>query len=246
MRIRSSFASIVSIVAVLGVTLVACRDAPVEPSVLLVAGEARAAVSLQGEVPSLPGLARDLKLEAELGTALELWMRGWTLPEAEGAALREAAYAEAIPVLAGALAPAAVDSLLTMLDRWRRMVAGLNGGALPGPLGEAVVRILEELAAGRRALSDAVPSLAILSALRASDLLRGVSSPVVADMLIRDAAQRLAERPDTGAAPLSVRRARRLVQGARHAFEAGDFDRAIRRAYYATRLLEAPADGRPR
>lgn len=231
----------------LEVTATACRDSPTEPSALLVAVEARPALSFHGGLPSLPRLLGDHGLAGELGVVLELWSEGWRLPGEEGEALREAAYVAAAPTLARVMPVEAVDSLFASLEAWLERVAALNGGELPVQLAAVVERGRDEVAAGRQVLGRGGRTEAVQAALRASDLLRGVSSPVVAELLVRGVVSRLAVLGDSGAAPLSVRRARRLVQGARHALEAGDYDRAIRRAYYATRLLEEEREeARPR
>lgn len=223
--------------------LAGCRDAPVEPSALLVTVETHPALSVHGELPSLPALVERYGLESGLREAVAAWWEGWGAVGEEAQGLREVAYAAVSPALAAAMPGPAVDSLLAAMERWVLIVAGLGDGALPGAIAEAVAGAAAEVAAGRRALAEGGTARAVGAVLRASDDLRGVSAPVVAELLVRDALERLA-REDSAAPSLEVRRARRLVQGAQQALDAGDHDRAIRRAYYAKRLLEARAEGR--
>lgn len=223
----------------LGTLLAGCRDAPTEPAALLVAAETRPALSLQGSLPTLPDLASHYDLEDALAAALDLWWRSWTVAEPQRAALRESAHAAAAPLLAAALPRESLDSLLLVHEAWVRAVSLLKPQGLPESLVDVATGGALELASGRRALDEGHPERAVRAVLRAADSLRGESAPVVAERLVRDALKRLEARGHSvGVPPLSERRARRLAQGAQHATESGDYERAIRRAYYAIQLLD--------
>lgn len=228
---------------VAGALSAGCGDAPVEPTAVLVTVETHPALSVHGELPSLPGLVARYGLEAGLREAVAAWRQAWSAAGEEAWGLREVAYAAVSPALAAAMPGPAVDSLLGAMERWVLIAAGLGDGALPGAVAEAVASAALEVAAGRRALVEGGTARAVSTALRASDHLRGVSAPVVAELLVRDALEGLA-RENSLTPSVAVRRARRLVQGAQEALDAGDYERAIRRAYYAKRLLDARAEGK--
>lgn len=217
-----------------------CRDAASDPLAALVAGETRGALALRTELPALPDLAVRGGIEDRVAAALELWETSWDGDPVRGRALRGEAYRRAAPELADALGPGEARRMLDDMGLALGAVATLEEGALEPELGAEVARArtLHDRARGALAEGD-VPGAFALE-MEASDALRAVAPPVVANSLLIRAESALEVDADTALSAEDRERARRLVDGARRAAEAEDWSRAIRRAFYASQLLGLP------
>lgn len=115
--------------------------------------------------------------------------------------------------------------------------------ALLAPEGAAVLQLLSDLPALPQLLARTLVPADRLST--DSARLASLTPRAVAIALIGDAERRL-ERGGEGdeGARIARERARHLLRGAAEAVEGEDYPRAIRRAYYASQLLDALEAGR--
>ncbi len=119
-----------------------CSDAPTDPSALLVAVEAEAALRVSESLPTLPRLVGRLvdagRLDgaaaADLLEARSLWLDAEAAGDrAASAGLRRAAYERAAPALAAALGPAGLAEVRGALDQWVGLAVAVAGGVdFPG------------------------------------------------------------------------------------------------------------------
>ncbi|HEX7050108.1 MAG TPA: hypothetical protein VF188_07915 [Longimicrobiales bacterium] len=240
----------------------ACDDALTGPPSALVAEEARAALRVAADLPTLPNLVeRALRAGAGGSTATDsvalvharaLWLDAASAPDSSDAdALRRSAYALAAPALGAALDTAELAEVRDRLERWIGMATGIAAAdQFPG-IGDALTtgRVLVDRARAAVARGDRTAAAAAL--LEAADRLAATTPPAVALRLIRRAerawrADGAVESGDAeageaaendGARDIWRERAGRLLRGAREAFDAGDYERAIRRAFYAEQVL---------
>lgn len=218
----------------------ACGDASSDPTAVLMAEETRAALQVAGELPSLPDLVRIHGVRE--GPALEgadRWVQSWGAPEGNGPGLRNQAYALAAPGLAAAMLAPAVTDFLRDVDEAVTAAESLGADrSLPDP-------VIGRIGAARRLVDDAhrawergEGSRAIRLGLGASDRLRSLAPERVVVRLLDRAREAL--RRNRGADSYTaqeLRRADRLIRGARAALDAGDLPRAVRRAFYACQVL---------
>jgi hypothetical protein len=240
--------------AVLAVAaLAACGDSR-DPTSLLTTSETAPALNVQANLPTLPSLVSEALGTAtsaqrtRLLNALAEWAAAdvtaggpATVAGPEAAAIRQDAREHAAPVLADLLGAERVDAQRSRL----RELVSLGLGAAPADdsqlrtvLGSAAVEL--QRAAERRSQDDMSGALAATMA-AADALQRMTPSAIASDLvdrarsaLVRGAAQ------DDGAATRdeeTTSRATRLLRGAQEALGAGDYQLAIRRAFYALELL---------
>jgi len=217
---------------------------------MLVAPEAKAALEVGATLPTVPELVQRVSggdtLPTELARATTLWDEASTEGDPiEAAQLREAAYALAAPSLAARMDSATLAGVQGRLDRW----IGLADGALRQSefrdLSTAVSDARDLLAAARAAGARRDTVAAVTATLRASDRLTETTPQAVAarlageDELALRGLRRLAGRPAADDARIRLDRIDRLVRGAREALSKGDYELAIRRAYYARQLLSS-------
>ena len=217
----------------------ACRDAPTDPLVGLVAQEAYAALALGVSFPD-PGAWRASGwLEEEGAQALEVWRDSWDLSAAEGGEVREGTY----PILAASVARGAervaLDAELALLAEGVTRAEALVAEGSPAHLVRGIQIARAERAAAASALDAGDAPAAVTALLRGGDALREVGPEAVARSLLGEA--------ETGLGSISephpyseqeLERLRRLVRGGRQALDEGDWVLAIRRAFYAKALLE--------
>lgn len=241
----------------------ACGDAPMGPTASWVATETAAALRMAGEPPTLGRIvasmdagAKSARSAAEssgsanvaggpraLNEALGLWREASRSDDPVRArALREEAYRIAAPRLARSMGAPRLEAMRTRMAEWIDAAERLPVASELG-----VTPVLEEargwLKRSREAEREGDQEAAIIGILRAADLLETLTPHAVADRLIESAqAARTAypDPPESGKRESAViRRAERLLQGARAARARGEPVRAIQRAYYALRLLES-------
>lgn len=223
--------------ALLAVVYVAgCRDAARDPVAALVAGETRGALALRAELPALPDLAVRGGVEDGVADAVELWHVSWDGNPTEGRELRAEAYRRAAPALADALGPAEARRMMDDVGLALGAVGTLDREAL-GPLDAEVARARTLHDRAEHSLTAGDLARAFHLEMEASDALRAVAPPVVARSLLIRAEAAMADGAAAALAAEDRERAHRLVEGARRAAQAGDWSRAIRRAFYASQLL---------
>ncbi|HEX6037643.1 hypothetical protein [Longimicrobium sp.] len=230
--------------------LAACDDAGTAPTsyVQVVSGGAWVAVAEpQGMARAdtwLPWLAEDGAAAAQARQLREAAGR------ARGAGRIEESLAledDALRLVAGSLArapdPLRVLVPLAALDSWTdRARERLATGRYP-ELEAAAMGVSAEAAAARGAMVAGDTTVAVLHIARGTILAREHSALGVGVRLLASIEERLG-KPGAGESA-NVRRARRLLAGAREGLATGDTVRALRRAVYALQLLEEEGFGVP-
>jgi hypothetical protein len=243
MRLKNALVS-----ALIALFPAACSDSPTQPATLVTA-ETRAAIRVASVLPTLSTLiagvdpqARDEGAGARLAYARNLWELADVLgDEGEARRLREEAYAEAIPVLARTLTDADLAAATTRLQQWTTLAGSVvRPGAIAG-FTKALEDGRRHLQRAREAQLEGRRADALHAVLRAAERLDTTTPRAVGTQLTRAAEKDLARsRPEDGAERYA--RAERLLRGARESLNAGDYELAIRRAYYAGRLLRNGGD----
>jgi hypothetical protein len=201
-----------------------------------VAPETAVAVEIPVALPGLTDLALRAGVEQELSPVLVRWESSWTDP-ALGAGEREAAVREAAPLLAEALGPGGVASVISSLHGVEHDLGRL--GDVPADLLPRVEEIRSLVGESRSAMRDGSEERALLAGLLASDRLRTLGPVAVARTLVARADRALMATVGVqGVETLSLRRGERMLNGARAALAEGDAERAVQRAFYAVQLLE--------
>lgn len=223
----------------------ACRDAPGEPTALVVAAETEAALRVAAELPTLPQIVERARATGRLtsadaeavASAYRVWQEAEsTRDPAAATELRYRSYALAAPVLVRALGPAGLAEVEAGLRRWIDLASTASDG-MPLPGLAAALQAGQVLLARAAATEHPVQAAAFL--LEAADRLRETTPDAVARRMIRQVEDAMAAEggPADGANSAARRRADRLLRGAREALSEGDPVLAIRRAYYARQLL---------
>ena len=242
------------------IALGGCGDAVTEPAALVPAGELEAALSIAARLPTFTSLAGEALTRgraapgggrngagdaaARLGAALALAARADSLEdEAEARRLRAEAYASGLVPLAELLDPAAVEEARGALGFWLEVAEGLVGGAELPPVRDALLDARTLLGRSRAAsvLGDDVAAVSAL--VGAADRLAGTTPRAVLRRLLPELEARLAARQRSGDTTrvADLRRADRLLRGARKAEAAGLYVLGLRRAYYARQILHEAA-----
>jgi len=216
----------------------ACQDVAIDPLALAVASETHGAVFLSQALPSMPVLLAEMGMGDEGWADVDAWWESWKMGSEEGEQVRSRIYPAAARRLLAALGEQGVRDLLARNRENLRAVEGVAAlfpsGAVPSALSEA--RSLHDRSEAALQAGDGEAALAF--ALRSVDAQWAVSPRQVASSLLEEATGAL--RRNEGPGTYSVEqltRIRRLTLGAQEALEAGDYPRAIRRAYYACQLL---------
>lgn len=224
----------------------ACGDAPTSPEALLVTPETQAALEVGESLPRLPDfLAAAGAPDTGLARAAALWKAADSLADQgeDDEGMRRQAYETAVPGLAARLDTAALHGLERRLERWSSLAeSAMRRADLPdiaARLGSGRALLVD----ARQAEADGDMTAAVQAALLASDRLAATTPRAVAARLTADGEALLsrleferAGRPGD-AERRRLERADRLVRGAREALAAGDYQLAIRRAFYARELL---------
>jgi hypothetical protein len=232
----------------IGLAGAGCHDAPTDPLATLVTPETAPALEVEIALPTLPDLAARSGAEAQVSDAVLAWMESWNTARADGSSERRAAVARAAPVIATALGHGGVNQALAPLFQVSRSLAELS----PAP--RELEPMLSEVGAGARAariaLNEGRAEDALREGLWASDRLRAASPEQVARALLVRGEQALHQTTEGGPTAdgrsdradqvggIDRRRGALLLERARQALEAGDYTRAVQRAFYACQLLE--------
>lgn len=229
-----------------------CGDAPTGPRALVIAGKTEAALQVAAALPTLPRLiestvrqgAPTLPNGDSLVRAEALWREAQgEAREPVAAKLRESAYRLAVPALAARLDVNAVKQAHAALEAWLDTATPAVERAGLADLTAALADGRDYLARARAAQARGDAPGAVQATLRAADRLLATSPQAVSERLLRVGEAALATRRASGTQEdereqLDLRRADRLLRGARQALKEADYTRAIHRAYYAVQLLE--------
>lgn len=179
--------------------------------------------------PGSPVLAQLREMSSAAGRA----RRAGRLEEAAALEGRAAVTAAAVARITD---PLPLVRSLDALERWEQNAATrLESGRYP-ELERAVAEVAGLRDAARALLARGDTAAAVVQLARAAERVRYETPAAVALRLVAAAEARI----DSAAAPTErMRRARRLLRGAREGMATGDHARALRRAVYALQLLEA-------
>ncbi len=221
-------------------TVSACEDFGDDPLATSVAPETHGAVLFAEGLPTLSELAELHGVGPAVKPELDLWWDSWNLAPAEGGEVRAALYQPLSHALFPFLLDDGVSELLSQNER--SLLAAQGAGVLP--IADAVDAAMEKAWDRHQravlSLGKGEGETALSFALQSADAVREVSPEQVARALLTKASD--AMRRKLGVVTYSeeeLTRIRRLTLGAEEALEAGDYPRAIRRAYYACQLLGA-------
>lgn len=236
---------VVAGVCLLALTLIGgCRDEASDPTALIVTEEVRGAFSLETSIPSVTTLAERIGSgetsisEERLREWSGAWQASWLAPPAEALPARRGLYERAAGPLADALGEEGVRRTVREVGDAVEATFEVDLGGAAEAYRRQVESARELAARADRSLEAGRPAAALRAALMAGDYLRSVSPRRVAEGLLARAEEAQREIPE--ASPLSREereRIARLVRNARQALEAGEYTLAIRRAYYADRLM---------
>jgi hypothetical protein len=216
----------------------ACEDRANDPLAMAVAPETHGALLLTEGMPTVSDLVQDHGLETQVAGELDAWWSSWDLDSREGPKARASIYPSVSRVLYPYLMEEGVADLLARNEENLRAAQGVElllvADAVDAAMRNAWLYHNEAVAALRRGMGE----LALSLALRSADAVREVSPEQVARALVRTAGDALRRNPESPSySQEELIRIRRLTSGAEEALEAGDYPRAIRRAYYACQLL---------
>ena len=218
--------------------LSACQDVEGDLFAVAVATETHGAILFTGSLSSVPQLLSAEGLEGEGAAEVDAWWESWTLGRGDGERLRTQIYPSAVRHLYPVLGQTGVRELLAQQGE----TVGAGETAAGIVTSEAIQTALGKASRlhGEAMVESAQGDLeqALLLTLQSVDALWEVSPhQVVVDLL--DRATEVLRRNE-GRASYSeeeLTRIQRLTSGAKEALDAGDYPRAIRRAYYACQLL---------
>jgi hypothetical protein len=216
----------------------ACSDAEEGPLALAVAPETQGAVQFFGELPTLPSLFSRYGLDNEGASQAEAWWASWEMEDEGGTELRSRVRALGASHLLPFMGSSGIRDVVA---RNGLNIAAVEGVAsfLRSPSIDAALR------SARGSHSRASWDLqeeewegALVCALETADALWQVTPLQVAKDLLQDADAALGRKQSSRTySQEELIRIRRLMYGASEALDAGDYPRAIRRAYYACQLL---------
>ena len=212
-----------------------CHDSPTDPLASLVTPETAPALEVEAVLPLLPDLAARTGTEAALSGPVMRWVGSWNDP-AGGQALRRSAVAEAAPVLGEALGTGGATQALAPLLQVAGSLGDLDGA--PADLAPVLDDGRARVERVRSALADERPGEALREGLIAADRLREASPEQVARALLARGERWLAQVGEQDEADPDHARGAVLLERARQALEAGDYPRAVQRAFYACQLLQ--------
>jgi hypothetical protein len=218
----------------------ACEDFSEDPLATSVAAETHGAVLFAEGLPTLSELAEAHGIEPAVKPELDLWWDSWNLAPAEGGEVRSALYAPLSHALYPFLLDDGVAELLTQNEK--SLLAAQGAGVLP--IADAVDAAMEKAWDRHQravlSLGKGEGETALSFALQSADAVQEVSPEQVARALLSKASDAMRRNLEVVTySEEELTRIRRLTLGAEEALEAGDYPRAIRRAYYACQLLGA-------
>ena len=218
----------------------ACEDMANDPLAMAVAPETHGAVLLSEGLPTVSDLLSKHGLAAQTKEYLDTWWESWELGPEEGPEARESVYPPAAEALYPFLLEEGVAALLAENENALKAAQAVELLLVADAVDAAMDQAWRYHNQAVEALGRGNGEASLGLALRSADAVREVSPEQVARALLQHASEALRRNRDV--VPYSVEeltRIRRLTSGAQEALEAGDYPRAIRRAYYACQLLGA-------
>lgn len=174
----------------------------------------------------------------EMSSAAGRARRAGRLEEAAALEGRAAAIAAAVARITD---PLPLVRSLDALERWEQNASTRLESGRYADLERAVVEVAGLRDGARALLARGDTAAAVVQLAHAAERVRHETPAAVALRLVAAAEARI----DSASAPSErMRRARRLLRGAREGMATGDHARALRRAVYALQLLEAEAPRR--
>lgn len=238
---RRGLAALAAVVVATG-----CEDDGTMPSATLLTEETHGSLLLASALPSPTSLAEWTGLQSELSEDLERWLSSWDAPPDRGEEVRAGVYGRITAPLADELGRTGVRGALASLGEAVTAAEELPLERVEPAVRSELVRARALHEEGNEALEDERRDEALELAFRGSDALRAVGPESVARALLARAEDALeVAHAAFGAGPGDempdrLFRADRLTRGARMALDDGDWERALRRAFYACQLLDVP------
>ncbi len=215
-----------------------CADSGDDAIASILAPETHGAVTFAVPLPNLPLLAGDLGVDETLQPVVAVWTDSWSLDPDEGRDVRRESYELAAPTLAGLMSE---DEVRKRIDAVA-LGLGLSRGLLSEELPEGILTALDHAqrhhASALALLAAGDRENALIETLLAGDALQEASPEAVATLMVLRGDQALRRAKGVGSyTDQELERADRLLRGAQYALAEGDPVKAIRRAFYACRLL---------
>jgi hypothetical protein len=215
-----------------------CADSGEDAVASIFAPETYGALSFAVPLPSLPLLARDLGLDATLQPSLAVWVDSWALDPDEGRDVRRDSYERVVPVLSEHMSDEDVRERIDAVALGLSLSRGLGSQDLPEGIWEALDHAQRHHAGALAYLAAGDRESALSEALMAGDALQEASPEAVATLMVLRGDEALRRAEGVGSyTDQELERADRLLRGARYAITEGDPVKAIRRAFYACRIL---------
>lgn len=237
-RFRTHLPLCVAGCVVLTLPASACEDMGNDPLATAVAPETHGAVLLSEGLPTLSDLLTRHGLAGRAQIYLDAWWRSWDLGPPDGQKVRATLYSPVSAVLYPYLLEEGVATLLAENEKALKAATAVELLLVADAVEAAMKNAWRYHNQAVDALGRGMGELSLSLALHSADAVREVSPEQVARALLQQADEAL--RRNREVVPYSEEeliRIRRLTNGAAEALEAGDYPRAIRRAYYACQLL---------
>ncbi|MEX2531305.1 MAG: hypothetical protein WD960_11080 [Gemmatimonadota bacterium] len=216
--------------------LAGCGDRDRYRGIQVTSPETVPALDFNGDVTALPALVSSWGEGRVAGELVERWRSSWEMSHESGREVRAGIHREVAPALAERASQVEMGQALESLDRAVRGAESLLGGAYRGPGLLPALRIAEmEQERAGAALAGGNRILAVQHLLAGTDALQSVTPEAIARSLIVEGELSLRQARADGE---ERRRAERLLDGARAALEDEAPVLALRRSWYAVRLLE--------
>jgi hypothetical protein len=217
---------------------VSCADSGDDAVASIFAPETHGALTIAAPLPSLPLLASDLDLDGDLQPSLAVWVDSWAMEPDEGRDARRDAYERVVPVLSEHMSDEDVQRRIDAVALGLSLSRGLGSEDLPAGISEALDHAQRHHAAALAYLAAGDRESALSEALLAGDALQEASPDAVATLMVLRGDEALRRARGVGSyTDQELERADRLLRGARYAITDGDPVKAIRRAFYACRML---------
>ncbi len=221
-----------------GCLLAGCGDLTLTDPVSMDTDETVPSLQFQTQLVTLPDAVDKWGRGMALDEPVAQWKRSWEKsgPEAErirGELRRAVASLLADPVTAHEL-----ESAVSELERTLAGVDHLLGEDFPTHFSPALASARQERDRARTALDAGNIEATLEHLMAGADGLQSVTPGVLAAELITEAEDQLRRIQDDGSYTQETERAQRLLIGARDALERDGGVMALKRAWYAVRLLE--------
>lgn len=229
----------VAAVLAAGLFLAGCGDADLTDPVEISSEETVASLQFNGQLPVLPVLVDRWKGGNALADLSREWRTSWELPPGEAEEGRQEIRAAVSHLLADRADGESISRVLADLDRLLDRVDHLLGGDFPAHLAPTLGSAREERDLAHQALGEGDEQGALLHVMTAADRLHATSPETLASEILNEAEETF--RRVQGVSSYEEeerRRVERLLIGSRTAFDDGAHILALRRAWYAVRLMD--------